>query len=466
MNAPLPAFSIYILNWNGRTLLEECLQSVYAQEYPAERVELIDNGSTDASVAFVRQRFPQTAVRLNGGNLGYAAGNNAALRHLSSEVALLLNPDVVLSPNFLKVMAETLAADASAGIAGAKLWYPNGEPTHRDAVSLAPATAATRERYKLQHGGGYITHPRAVPGHYGIGERDEGQHDATRDVDYVIGAALAVRREVLERVGLFDERFFLYYEDADLCTRARAAGYRVVYVPEATGVHVESATTVKGSLSYLWRFHTGRWLYLLKHFPAGELLEATLPDERAWLGRLDADERRAASLAYLTARRRLPEMWSAREREGAGPLPTATRVALERMLIELHEHATPGLAAVEPPDALLAAATLEARPFVSTAPLIGPLIARFRTAWNNVASRWYIQHVIDQQNEFNRLAVAQLAEQLTAYEREARQQLELLEQQIVERTEMEQRLQQLSAQLVELERRLTEAQRKGERPGS
>jgi len=437
MNPARPIFSVFILNWNGRALIEECLNSVYAQAYPAERVAVIDNGSTDDSVAFVRERFPQTTVRENGGNLGYAAGNNVALRDLSSDVALLLNPDVILSPDFLTVMAEALAADPSIGIAGAKLWYPGGEV--------------------IQHGGGYISHPRAIPGHYGIGERDEGQHDTPRDVDYVIGAALAVRRDVLERIGLLDERFFLYYEDVDLCARARVAGYRVVYLPKATGVHVESATTVKGSFSYLWRFHTGRWLYLLKHFPVDELLGATLSEERIWLDGLDEDERRAASLAYLTARRRLPEMLGAREREGAGPLPPATRAALEGILAELHARAGPRAIGAEPPAALLAAATLEARPFVSTAPLIGPLIARFRAAWNNVASRWYIQHVIDQQNEFNRLAAAELAERWAAYERETRQQLELLEQQIVERTELEQRLQELSAQLAELERRLGEA---------
>lgn len=434
MNPTRPTFSIFILNWNSRSLIEACLNSVYAQTYPAERVELIDNGSADDSVAFVRQQFPRTTVRENGGNLGYAAGNNAALRDLSSDVALLLNPDVILSPNFLAVMAEALAADPSMGIAGAKLWYPGGEV--------------------IQHSGGYITHPRAIPGHYGIGERDEGQHDTPRDVDYVIGAALAVRRDVLARVGLLDERFFLYYEDVDLCARARAAGYRVVYLPEATGIHVESATTVKGSFSYLWRFHTGRWLYLLKHFPADELLEATLSEERVWLGRLDEDERRAASLAYLTARRHLPETLWAREREGAGPLPPA---ALERMLVELHTQAGLRPVGAESRTALLAAATLEARPFVSTVPLIGPLIARFRASWNNVASRWYIQHVIDQQNEFNRLAIAELPERLAAYEREAQIQLELLEQQIVERADLEQRLQELSAQLAELERRLGEA---------
>ena len=169
--------------------------------------------------------------------------------------------------------------DPDVAIAGCKLWYPDGET--------------------LQHGGGYITHPQAMPGHYGIGEADAGQHDAARYVDYVIGAAVAVRRTALEQIGLFDEGFFLYYEDADLCARARAAGYRVVYEPRATAVHVESAVAVRGSFSYYQRFHTGRWRYLLKHFSADALLNETVPAEAAWLERIGDDERRAVSLAYL-----------------------------------------------------------------------------------------------------------------------------------------------------------------------
>ena len=171
MNDKRPTFTAIILNWNGRAYLEACLTALLAQEYPIERVVLVDNGSTDDSVPFVRERFPTVTVLVNGGNVGFAAGNNVALRELTSDCALLLNPDVVLSPGCVAALATTLATDPTIAIAGCKLWYPDGQT--------------------LQHAGGYITRPQAMPGHYGVGERDAGQCDARRNVEYVIGAAAA-----------------------------------------------------------------------------------------------------------------------------------------------------------------------------------------------------------------------------------------------------------------------------------
>ncbi len=251
-------------------------------------------------------------------------------------------------------------------------------------------------------------------------------------------------------MGLLDEGFFLFYEDVDLCARVRAAGWRVVYTPQATGVHVESATTAKGSFPYLQRFHTGRWRYLLKHFPAEEIMGATLSAEIGWLNQLGAAERRAVTLAYIATRRNLGDIWGARRREGAGPLPPETQRVIEATLGQLADRArragfeAAGLAA------LRARAELRSQPFTSNAPLIGPLIARFRTAWNDVASRWYLDHLMSQQNDFNRLAV----EQIETYEAELREQVELLEEQIVIVAEGQQRVQELEAQLADLEREL------------
>ena len=428
MSDKRPTFTAVILNWNGRAYLEACLTALLAQEYPIERVVLVDNGSADDSVSFVRERFPTVAVLANGGNVGFAAGNNVALRELTTDCALLLNPDVVLSPGCVAALAATLAADPTIAIAGCKLWYPDGQT--------------------LQHAGGYITRPQAMPGHYGVGEPDVGQCDAQRDVEYVIGAAAAVRRSALERIGLFDEGYFLYYEDGDLCARARAAGYRVVYEPRATAVHVESAVAVRGSFSYFQRFHFGRWRYLLKQFSAAELLNETLPAEMAWLGRIDANERRAVALAYVATRHALPGIRHARG--AADPLPEETWAALATGLDALRERAREDAFDGAALARLAAAATVVERPFASTVPLLGPLIARFRTAWNNVASRWYVHHVVEQQNTFNALAVRQLE----TYELELREQLALLEEQVVEQEELRRRVQELAAQVAALRRAL------------
>ncbi len=424
----LPTISVCVLNWNSRPYLEDCLNSLYAQAYPASHILVVDNGSTDGSLDFLRRRFPQLDIHETGGNLGYAAGNNVALRQPAADIVFLLNPDVVLSPGCLAAIAQTLADDPTIGIAGCKLWYPGGQV--------------------IQHAGGYITRPRAVPGHYGLGEPDRGQHDATRDVEYVIGAAVAIRRELLERIGVLDEGFFLFFEDVDLCARALKAGYRVVYLPQATGIHVESATTAKGSFAYLQRIHAGRWRYLLKHFPATELLTETLPAEMAWLEQIAESERRAVSLAYLAVIRSLPGIWAARAGEGAGPVSPDIQEVLQSGLAALRARATGSLIESTALRQLAAAATLEELPFRSNVPLLGPLIAWFRAAWNNVASRWYLGHLMAQQNEFNRLAVAQLE----GYEAELRDLMELLEEQVVLTAEMQRRVQELQALLADATR--------------
>lgn len=421
-----PTFSVVILNWNGRDYLEACLTALMAQEPPPDRVVLVDNGSSDGSAEFVRERFPQVAVRENGGNLGFAAGNNAALRDETAEVVVLLNPDVVLSSGALAALAGALDTEPSIGIAGAKLWYPDGET--------------------IQHGGGYITHPQALPGHYGIGRPDAGDHDAAREVEYVIGAATALRRSMLDEIGLLDEGYFLYFEDVDLCARARRAGYRVVYRPQATGVHVESATAAKGSFAYLHRFHSGRWRFLLKHFPADEIVRETFPAEMAWLDGLAPAERRAASLAYLSTQRQLPNILAARARDGAGTVSAGEAAAIEERLTALRGKAQAAAFDAAGLARLSAAAVLRERPFASDVPLIGPLLARFRTAWNNVASRWYLANLMGQQNEFNRLAVIELER----VESELHEQMALLEEQVVVAAELREEIERLRARLAEM----------------
>jgi hypothetical protein len=254
----------------------------------------------------------------------------------------------------------------------------------------------------------------------------------------------------VERIGPLDEGYFLYFEDADFCARARRAGFRVTYLPQATAAHVESATTVKGSFAYLQRFHTGRWRYLLKHFAAEELLQATLPADMAWLERLDNSERRAAALAYLATLRGLPGIWAARERDGAAPITLAEQEALQVGLAGLRARAREGEFDPDALAGLAAAAIIEEKPFHSDAPILGPLIARFRAAWNDVASRWYLGHLVTQQNAFNRLAV----EQVATYEAELREQMELLEEQVAVTAELQQRVQELQAQLTELAREM------------
>lgn len=293
----LPQVTIVILTWNASRFLPVCLKTLLAQDYPAFSLIIVDNDSTDDTVALARSlqsptAFPAVQIIENRTNLGFAGGNNVALRQIESPFAVLLNPDVELAPTWLSELIAPMITDPNIGIAGCKIYEPDG--------------------ITLQHAGGYITRPQALSGHYGLGERDIGQHDEIRDAEYVMGAAMAIRREVIQTVGLLDEGFFLYYEDVDYCERARRAGYRVAYIPGACLIHNESSTTHRGSAFYFSHMHASRWRYMLKYYTADELVGQTVPAEMKWLEQRGHQERLGLQFAYHNAQRQLPFLWRRR----------------------------------------------------------------------------------------------------------------------------------------------------------
>lgn len=400
-----PDVALIVVNWNGRAYLEACLSSLLASRYPNFSVIVVDNASTDGSPDLVRESFPQVQLIASPHNLGYGGGANLALRACEAQLAVILNSDITVPPDWLANLVAPLAEDPTIGVAGCKMYYPDSRI--------------------IQHAGGYITEPQGWPGHYGLNEEDRGQHDVLRDTDYVIGAAMALRRDLLERIGAFDEGYFLYYEDVDICLRARRAGYRVAYIPDAWLIHHESATTVKGSASYLERFYTGRWRFILKHYALDRILDDAIPAEEAWLSLCSEAERRASTVAYNRTLERLPEICEARARDGGQAIPAEGQSALAaqfRHLAELSQQAVE-----TPPDItvrlemehttpesaprlqeLATRSRLREQPFSSHVPLVGPLIAAFRAAWNSVSTKWYARPLIQQQSEFNELVVDQL----------------------------------------------------------
>jgi O-antigen biosynthesis protein len=400
----LPAVTVIILNWNGGAYLLACLEALLAVDYPDYRVIVVDNASGDGSPDLVRRRFAQVEVIETGHNLGFAGGNNVALRRLETEYAVLLNPDVVVSRHWLRGLITPMASDPSIGIAGCKLTFPDG---------------------RIQHAGGFIAGPQALPGHYGLNEVDEGQHDSLRDVEYVTGAAMAVTRPLLERIGLMDEGYFLYYEEVDFCRRARQAGFRVVYVPGATAMHDESALSKRGSPAYLEQMHSGRWRFLLKHEELENVCREAVPAEKVWLETIGRLERLAVRRVYQKMGMDLAAIWRARRRDGESPMNEVTETQIDSVSKELaaleEAAAQPGAqASLELESPVLLALlhqkwSVSERPFTSEAPVIGGLIAAVRTVWNNIATKWYVRPMVQQQNEFN-LLVAQtshtLAEQI------------------------------------------------------
>jgi GT2 family glycosyltransferase len=365
-----------------------------------DEVIVVDNGSADGSAALVHERYPQVRLIENGRNLGFAGGCNVGLRAALGGYLALVNQDVVVQEGWLEATLKALIPP-EVGIVGCKLLYPDGT---------------------IQHAGGIISYPLAHPNHYGYREPDRGQWDRRREVDYVIGAALGLKRTVLDEIGLFDEGFFpAFYEETDLCFRARAAGYQVVYTPDGVGIHHETTTLDRESVDYHRWMGRGRLRFVLKHYTAAQFHGDFVPAERSWLSGLTAPAmREGLRLAYLDTLLGL---------EGV----PKTGVLLEGGSEEAVAEALIGLREVlmVSPEKLMEAPSgsltklpwqIQERPFASKSPIIGPAIARFRELWNSVATKWYVHPLIEQQNEINRrlreaLVVAQ--KKAIALDREA-----------------------------------------------
>jgi GT2 family glycosyltransferase len=229
----LPTVHIIIVNWNGKALTLECLSSLARATYPNMRVVVVDNASTDGSAAAIRERFPDAIVLEQHTNLRFAGGTNAGIHYAlahGAEMLCLLNNDTTVHPEFLTHLVARIQSAADIGLVAPKIYY-HDEPD------------------RIWFAGGEISMWTGTMRHIGIRERDRGQYDEVRDIDYATGCCMLVRRNVVEQVGLLDERYFMYTEDADWCMRIRKAGYRIVYEPKAHLWHKLSVST-GGHLSF------------------------------------------------------------------------------------------------------------------------------------------------------------------------------------------------------------------------
>lgn len=244
-----PSVNIIVLNFNRRDDTLECLQSLQNLDYSNFKVTLVDNGSSDGTVNAVESRFPHVRIIALPENLRFAGGNNAALKKTMEEdfdYALLLNNDTVVDNGFLYEMIAIAEYSPHIGLVCPKIYYFNPP----DVIWFA---------------GGKINLNLAYARHIGIGRIDRGQFDEPREVGWLSGACLLIKREVLDKVGLLDEGFFLYTEDVDYSLRVKKAGYSLCYAPKARVWHKVTRSTST------WRKHILRvkgWLRLLgKHSP-------------------------------------------------------------------------------------------------------------------------------------------------------------------------------------------------------
>lgn len=274
-----PRIAIVILNWNGMADTMECLASVASIDYPDFRVVVVDNGSTDDSVAAVREAFPSVTLLETGANLGYAGGNNAGIRwalERGFDGVLVLNNDTVVDKDLLHAFAAAQQRFPEAGVFGAKICY-YAQP---EVLWFA--------------GGEWRPHMLEF-GHVGKDLRDSAEYSEPRAFDYMTGCALYASAEVFRRVGLFAEEFFLTFEETDWCYRARKLGFAPTYIPDARLWHKVSVSfggessalaayfMTRNRLHFVRRHMPTRTLFHLLHKEARQFGKELLPYPKSYL---------------------------------------------------------------------------------------------------------------------------------------------------------------------------------------
>lgn len=249
--------SICIVNWNGAHLLEPCLRSIFEQPSQTSfEVIVVDNGSTDDSLAMLQREFSQVKVRVNQENVGFTRANNQAFQIAQGRYLLMLNNDTLVKPGALTHLVAFMDDHPEAGIVGCRLLNPDG--------SLQPSCWPFPTVRSMLFRALYLDKlfPRS---HWAGAYYAAWEHDAVREVDVVMGCCLLVRRQVLDQVGPLDEGFFIYWEETDWCRRAKQQGWQVLFTPQAEVVHFGGQTTRSHSATMRLIYHQSRQRYFRKH---------------------------------------------------------------------------------------------------------------------------------------------------------------------------------------------------------
>jgi GT2 family glycosyltransferase len=246
-----PLLSILIVNYHGLPHLEECLGGIFAQDFRDFEVVMVDNASADGSVEFVRERFPLVKVVQSGANLGFAGGNNHGLPHCRGRFVFFLNNDTALEAGALEALALAISGNPAVKV-------------------FAPFLVNYRERHLADSAGDCVYNSGSV---FSFSHYPVSMFTQRRFVCSPCGGAAVYAREVLDRIGAFDEDFFLNFEDLDLGYRAQHAGEKVLFLPEVMVYHKGSAT-LGGKRSALSTYYAERNfpLFVLKNFPAANLV--------------------------------------------------------------------------------------------------------------------------------------------------------------------------------------------------
>ncbi|MGB9797486.1 MAG: glycosyltransferase family 2 protein [bacterium] len=249
--------SVVIVNWNAGEYLPRCLESIFGQGMDSE-VILVDNASTDGSERRAKKLFPQIKLIEMGENRGYSAGCNAGIKEAKGEFILILNPDTVVLPGAFSHLIEFARKNPKAGIIGPQMIGFDGK------VQMSCRRFPSYETGLFR--GTFLERlmPRSrTLSRYLLSSWD---HSTPREVDWVSGAAMLLRREFLKEGGLFDETFYMYCEDIDMGMRAKEFGWKVMYCPYGKIMHRIGGSSDKRVIPMLVKFHLSHYLFFRKHW--------------------------------------------------------------------------------------------------------------------------------------------------------------------------------------------------------
>jgi len=256
-----PTISIIIVSWNVRDLLRRCLQSIYDQTKTSFEIFVVDNASSDGSADMVAAEFEDVKLIRNRKNRGFAAANNQAVKLARGDYIIFLNDDTEILDSALDKMAAYLKDNKSTGIAGARLL--NADKT------IQVGTARTFPSFKvlstmLLGFHSFLMKKDWLQKYYMLGN----DFDKTQSVDQVMGASLMTRRSIIQRLGSFDEKFWIWFEEVDLCKRVKNAGYDIAVIAPAEIIHHKGKSFVQQiKLKKFWHLSKSLLHYSWKHFP-------------------------------------------------------------------------------------------------------------------------------------------------------------------------------------------------------
>lgn len=242
-----PLVSIVILNYNQIQVTREFLDSCRSLSYPNYEIILVDNNSKEDPTSLIRQHYPHVHLIRTRKNLGFTGGNNVGIAACKGDYVFVVNNDTEVTPNLLEKLLEPFEKDKGIGVVSPKIKYYSN-PT---LIQYAGYTAINP----------FTGRNKAIGGK----EEDRGQHDTPAYTNYAHGAAMLVKREVIEKTGAFADEFFIYYEELDWSERIRRAGYSIYYQPEAVIYHKESITMGKESPMKAYYHTRNRILFMRRN---------------------------------------------------------------------------------------------------------------------------------------------------------------------------------------------------------